>query len=101
MKVLLLSTDSQVFNEGSAVRERIKEYGTLVEELHVIVYTRGRSTNCEEQIAKNVFIYPTNTILKPFYFFDAHKIVVSILRKSQDLGSYDVLDIRYLSHWLI
>ena len=37
MKVLMLSTDENIFKEGSEVSSRILDYGKLVEELHVVV----------------------------------------------------------------
>ena len=37
MKVLMLSTDKNIFKEGSAVRQRMIEYGNIVEELNIIV----------------------------------------------------------------
>lgn len=65
MKVLLLSTDSQIFNEASQVRARILEYGKLFEELCVLVYTRPGKT--EEKIG-NVLLVPTNNRFRIGYF---------------------------------
>lgn len=96
MKVLMLSTDQNIFREGSGVRQRMIEYGGLFEELHIIVYTKkseirnpkshayrqAGETNLKFQIAKNVWAYPTNTHLKPLYFFDAYRIAKQIFRIS-------------------
>ncbi len=87
MKVLMLSTDSQVFSESSAPRRRILEYGKLVGELHVVVFTRRNfqfsifnfQKKSKIQISNNTWFYPTNTIFKPLYFWDAYKLGKSII----------------------
>jgi glycosyltransferase involved in cell wall biosynthesis len=78
----MLSTDKRIFHEGSAVRERMRWYGTICEELHVVVYTkkserRGRRS----EISGNVFAYATQTQLKPLYFFDSYRIAKNILAR--------------------
>ncbi len=86
-KVLMLSTDQNIFKEGSEVRSRMIEYGNLFEELHIIVFTARKSeilnskseTNFKIQISKNVWAYPTNTLFKPFYFLNAYKIAKKII----------------------
>ena len=88
MKVLMLSTDQKIFEYGSAVRERMISYGTIVEELHTVVFTRRNfqfpisnfQINSKFQISKNVWIYPTFTRLKSLYFWDAYKISGRIIR---------------------
>ena len=40
MRVMLLSTDRLVFEEGSATRARMREYGGLFDELAVIVLSQ-------------------------------------------------------------
>ena len=89
----MLSTDQNIFKAGSGVQERMIEYGNLVEELRIVVFTRRKlqipktklQTNPKIQISKNVWIYPTNTQFKPFYFFDAYKIAKSIIAKPHTL----------------
>jgi len=81
MKVLLLSTDSQVFNEGSAVRERIKEYGTLVEEIHVIVYTRP---GLKEEVMGNVYLWPTNNHFRIGYFRRVYGLAKGVIKNRED-----------------
>jgi len=39
MKVLMISTDRKIFEENSAVRQRILEYGNLFGELHIIIFS--------------------------------------------------------------
>lgn len=71
MKLLMLSTDSQVFNEASQVRARILEYGKLFEELCVIVYTRPGKT---EETIGNVSLIPTNNRFRIGYFARAIRL---------------------------
>ncbi|OGZ94642.1 MAG: hypothetical protein A2633_01330 [Candidatus Sungbacteria bacterium RIFCSPHIGHO2_01_FULL_47_32] len=79
MKVLMLSIDPLIFEEGSEVRERMKEYGTLFDDLRVIVYTHPGYA--KEELAQNVRIYPTNTGLKFSYFFKAFSLGRRILKE--------------------
>src|SRR3989344_2498988 len=58
MKVLMLSTDANIAKEGSAVLGRMMDYGSVVEELHIIVATIG-GTSKMRVIDTNVFAYPT------------------------------------------
>lgn len=77
MKVLMLSTDQNAFQENSDVRQRLVEYANLVEELHVVIYFPLE--NSRLQIGSNLFLYSTHTKFKPFYFWNAYKISASII----------------------
>jgi glycosyltransferase involved in cell wall biosynthesis len=79
MKVLMLSIDKKIFEEGSDVRARMAEYGGLFDELHIVVYTNKGFR--DSQIAPNVFLYPTNTVFKPMYFSNAYKISRKIIER--------------------
>ncbi len=79
MKVLMISTDRKLFEDNSAVRQRIVEYGSLVDELKIIVFNlstrESRIMNHESRIfGTNVTLYPTNSRNKLFYIVDAIKI---------------------------
>src|SRR3989344_1146932 len=74
LKVLMLGSDRNLFTEGSAVLERIKEYGTLVDELHIINMTDARHGFKEKQLSKNVWIYPTNSITSIMRPLDALRL---------------------------
>lgn len=61
-------TNTNFFKEGSSERERMKKYGSLVDELHIIVFSpKGYNS---KQIADNVWIYATNSLSKFLYSFD-------------------------------
>lgn len=67
MRVLMISTDRKVFEQGSAVRSRLLEYGRLVEELHVIVFSKRALGFRDKVIPPNIFLYSTNSIGGFFY----------------------------------
>lgn len=61
IKVLMISSDRNVLALGSAVGERMKEYGALVEELHIVLLSDAAHGLKEVQIGKNIWVYPTNS----------------------------------------
>lgn len=73
LKVLMISSDRNILDKGSAVSMRQKEYGKLVEELHIIVLTTTRNLTAV-QISENVWAYPTNTTSKFLYPWSAAKL---------------------------
>jgi len=78
MKVLMISTDKKIFEDGSDVRDRMIEYGKLFDELNIIIFTpRGFKM---KQIAENISVYPTNSQNRFFYVFDAVKIGKQIIK---------------------
>ena len=77
-KILMISTDRKVFEKGSDVRRRFILYGSLVEELHVIVFAKKSLLFKQERISENVFLYPTNSSSKLKYMYDATKIGCNI-----------------------
>lgn len=77
-KVLMTSTDEKILEEGTTVRARMIEYGSLFEELHIIVFTIGKTPQIK--ISENVFVYPTNSISKLLYVTDAIKIGSPIIK---------------------
>ncbi len=57
----MLSTDRRLFEEGSAVRARVREYGRLFDKLFIIVPTLRGGSFRETKIAGNVTLYPTRS----------------------------------------
>lgn len=68
-----------MFDENSEVRQRIVEYGKLVDELHIIVFSTRKSEGQSTKLETNVFLYPTYSRNRWFYIFDALKIGEKIL----------------------
>ncbi len=88
MKVLSISTDRKLFEEGSAVLERSKDYASKMEKLHIIVFSL-KSHNLKFKEEGNLYIYPTNSLSRWFYVMDAVKIGKSILNKSFVISTQD------------
>ena len=77
MKIISISTDKKIFDESSAVRQRMFDYGTITDSLHIIVLSRKLKDGGERKnfrISDKVFIYPTNSLNKFRYSSDAKKI---------------------------
>lgn len=62
LKVLILSSDRNIAVFGSPVSERMKEYGVLVEELHIVLLCDSAHGFKERQLDKNIWVYPTNSL---------------------------------------
>src|SRR3989344_8933728 len=76
MKILMISTDRNILERDSAVRQRVVEYGKLVDELNIVIFnssTRVASSKyqVERILGTNVTLYPTNSRNRWFYIFDA------------------------------
>jgi glycosyltransferase involved in cell wall biosynthesis len=84
IKVLMISTDAKILEEGSAVCARMREYGKEFLELHIIVFTGKKAGGSfgKRSIAPNVFIYPTNSVSKIFYVTDAIRIGTEIISEN-------------------
>src|SRR3989338_2759630 len=63
LKVLMISSDRKILESGSSVSERMKEYGTLVGELHIVLLSDSSHGFKEAQLSKNVWVYPTNSFI--------------------------------------
>lgn len=76
MRVLMVSTDRKVFDPESGVHQRMVEYGSLVDELHIIVFSSRKHEIPTDrmQVAENVWAYPTNSLNRWLYIPDAVKI---------------------------
>lgn len=73
----MISTDKRIFDENSTVRQRMFDYGTITDSLHIIVLSRKLKDEGERKnfrISDKVFIYPTNSTSKFRYSSDAKKI---------------------------
>ncbi|MEO0119274.1 MAG: glycosyltransferase family 4 protein [candidate division WOR-3 bacterium] len=78
MKILSIGLDKKIFEKDSWSRKRQIEYGKYFDETHIIVFTkRGYLA---EKISDNVWVYPTNSLTKLFYIFDAYKIGKKIIK---------------------
>ena len=83
IKVLSIGSDRKLFEEGSAVSERIKGYGALVEELHIVVFTLKFLGLKDKQFAPNIWVYPTNSFSRWLYIRDASSLGKKIVLASK------------------
>ncbi len=107
MKLLILSTDQKIFEEKSSVRQRMIDYGGLFEELHIIIYTKRGFRMQNLGSSNHVFIYPTNTRFKLFYFFDVYRIAKKIILNSKSeilnpwiITTQDPFETALVGYWL-
>src|SRR3989344_7049501 len=77
MKLLMISTDRKIFEEGSSVRERMKNYASYLDELHIIIFSSAEFD--DQTISNNCFVYSTKSKTKWLYPFDAIRIGKSII----------------------
>ncbi|HRH26906.1 MAG TPA: glycosyltransferase family 4 protein [Parcubacteria group bacterium] len=82
MKIISISTDKKIFENGSPVLERSLEYASKVRELHIVVFSL-KSDSFEDKKINNLFIYPTNSHSKLFYVSDAFKKAKEIIKKNE------------------
>lgn len=76
----MLSTDGNILKRaGSEVGERMIDYGTIFDELHIILYTRASEAGENLTLAPNVFVYPTRSTSRPKYLADAFRIAKAII----------------------
>jgi len=88
-KLLMISTDRNIFKEGSAVRARMIEYGKNFDELHIIIFAKKSAGFADENISKNVFVYPTQSFTKFGYMVDAIRVGRKILSADCRLPTCD------------
>ncbi|OGI80411.1 hypothetical protein A2W43_03235 [Candidatus Nomurabacteria bacterium RIFCSPHIGHO2_12_40_11] len=71
IKVLSIGSDQKLFEAGSAVLMRIAEYGAMVDELHIIHMCNYSSSLKKKKISKNIWLYPTNSLISILRPLDA------------------------------
>jgi glycosyltransferase involved in cell wall biosynthesis len=79
IKVLSIGSDRNLFVDGSESQKRIKEYGKLFGELHIVVLADESLGFKNIELENNVFIYPTNHKYKALYLWHIYKIVKKLL----------------------
>ena len=95
----MISADRKILEEGSTVRKRMAFYAEACEELHIIVFTRRNFQfsifNFQKvpkiQISKNCWAYPTNSLSRWFYIFDAIHIGKSTVKGQLSKANYFVV----------
>jgi len=78
-KLLMISTDRKIFEEGSAVRARQIGYAKEWGEVHIVIFSK--TSNLKSKISNNCYIYSTNSRSKVLYSFDAIRLGRAIIEK--------------------
>jgi len=79
LKILMISSDRKVLEKGSAVSVRMRGYGELVKELHIILLSDTSHGLKTAQLKENVWVYPTNSSIKYLRPIDAARIGKKII----------------------
>jgi glycosyltransferase involved in cell wall biosynthesis len=74
LKVLMISSDRNILVSGSAVSNRMKEYGAMLDSLHIILLCDFKHSLKENSLSENVRVYPTNSKNKLLRAADAIRI---------------------------
>lgn len=91
MNVISISTDRNIFKEGSAVRARQTEYAALFSEMHIVIFSRASHGVPEKiQIAPNAWVYATNSLSRFLYMKDAARIARRIISE-RGLAQHDTV----------
>ncbi|HTK33027.1 MAG TPA: glycosyltransferase [Candidatus Paceibacterota bacterium] len=81
-RLLMISTDRKIFEVGSAVRARQTEYAKNYDEVHIIVFAKGKhETQNEIVITSNCWAYSTQSLSRWLYAFDALRLAKFIVAK--------------------
>lgn len=86
-RLLMISTDRKIFEQGSAVRARMVEYGRSLDELHIIIFAKRGAGFVSEKISDTVNVYPTQSRTRLGYIFDAVRTGKGILGARAVLGA--------------
>ncbi|MDQ3089877.1 MAG: glycosyltransferase [bacterium] len=74
MKVLLISKDDSLFKTESPAFEELLHSASLVDQIHVIVFTKTSKKYTLQKFGEKLFLYPTNSITSSLFIYDALKI---------------------------
>lgn len=87
----MISSDRKVLVPGSAVAERMKEYGALVEELHIVLLCDQGHGLKNTQLGKNVWVYPTNSFINFLRPLDATRLGKKIVFEKKFIRGQSVI----------
>lgn len=85
LHVITIGSDRHLFNEKSAVRERAVEYSSFFARYSVIVFTLKNQGFEQQEIASGMVLYPTNSLSRWFYVWDAVRISKKIPKASHEI----------------
>ncbi len=87
----MISIDKKIAQTNSKSQKRMEDYGSIVDELHIVVLTPFVLGGSNTIKIGNVFIYPTNNRFKIFYFLKALLIGRNIIKKFKFSNNSDLI----------
>ncbi|MFA6307040.1 MAG: glycosyltransferase family 4 protein [Patescibacteria group bacterium] len=81
MNLLVINLDKAIFSENSASLARLKEYSRLADKISVIVWTKNKFAPIVYE--NKLFVYPTNSCCRLFYFFDSFRLAKKIIARDK------------------
>lgn len=87
LKILSIGSDRNLFKKDSDAQKRIRDYGKIFEELHIIVFASKELGFSDLKLDGNIFVYPTNHSYKFLYLWNIYKIIKNLkfkIENSQD-----------------
>lgn len=82
----MISTDRSIFLPGSDAYIRMREYASLAEELHIIVFACRKEKLEKIQIAPNCVAHPTNSFNRWWYITDAYDLAKRLFLPAIDMA---------------
>lgn len=83
-KVLMICMDRNLFSHDSVVAERVKNfYAPIIDELHIVVFSKKNLGFENIKIAENVWAYPTNSFSKFLYIRDALFLAKKLIQEKR------------------
>ena len=79
----MISSDRNILISGSTVAERMKQYGMLVGELHIVLMSDARHGLKDKQLSNNVWVYTTNSSVRYMRPFNAARLGRKVVFDSQ------------------
>lgn len=106
LNILLISLDATLAKDGESVTSNAKirhiEYARHLESLHIVVKTSKSIKRTTRKLKDNLFIYPTSSLSRYFFFYDAYQIAIEICKENKiDLIATQDPFITGLIGWLL
>ncbi len=90
MKVLSIGMDRKLFEDGSPVLTRSLRYASMMEELHVIVFSLKKHNLSFKKI-DNLYLYPTNSFTRISFLLGAYIIGKRIINENNFVKDKSVI----------
>jgi glycosyltransferase involved in cell wall biosynthesis len=83
MNVFMLGTDKTLLGASGVgdAPERHRRYGEHIEHLDIVVATRRNESFQTTDLSENVRAYPSRSLIKPLFFFDAIRIFKYVFKR--------------------